>query len=108
MKWREKNDTNKINLRRKLNSAEHETWVKWEKDLHDEDLMTAIDQIKQDMKRSIVFVTRKGEKLVTEEYKVTDGDVDPYKTIYIYGEPTEDGSRYTTKNTAYKWMVPKN
>ena len=108
VKWREKNDKNKINLKRKLNSAEHETWVKWEKDLDDEDLRTAIDQIKQDMKRSIVFVTRKGEKLVTEEYKVTEGDVDPYKTIYIYGEPTEDGSRYTTKNTAYKWMVPKN
>lgn len=107
-KWREKNEKNKINKRSNLKSAEQKTWRKWEKDLDNKDLRAAIDQIKQDMNRSIVFMTRKGGKLVTEEYKVTEGNVDPYKTIYIYGEPTEDGSKYTTKNTAYKWMVPKN
>ena len=108
VKWREWKEKHKVNMKVSLKTAEQETVRKWEKDLGDEDLKTAIEQIEKDMNRSIVFMTRKEGKLVTEEYKEVVGDVNPYKTIYIYGEERVTDTNFTTKNTAYKWMVPEN
>lgn len=108
VKARETNRKNKISVRKSLKPSEEKELKKWEKELDEKVLNSALKQITEDMKRSIVFMTRYEGELISKEYKVTEGDIDPHETIYIYGEPPENGSKFTTKNTTYKWMVPTN
>ena len=106
-KWRAKHGQQHSMKKFKLKVEEEEKATNWEKVLFEKALKPAIKQIVDEMGKSIVFMTRREGKLVTKEYKVSEGDDNPHNTIYIYGEPTEDNSKCTIKNTKYYWMVPK-
>ncbi len=110
MKWRGKKHKHKTNKRIGLTKKEEQMAEKWAKKLFDSPLKEAFNQIVKEMNKSIVFLHRKDGEVYERRYNVSgkkrDTVVDPYNTIYIYGEPSEDRTKRTTNNANYRWMVP--
>jgi len=110
MKWRGRKKKHKTNKRIGLTTKEQQMAEKWAKNLFGLPLKTAITQIVKEMNKSIVFLHRKNGEEYKRVFNVSgkkgDTVVDPYNTIYIYGEPSVDGAKRTTNNANYRWMVP--